>query len=152
AIYGITVQDMAMAGVPYPIIFETYYRSNPIYGPNEPPYEAARQVTATTPNIHDITLQNVTTTPSDPSLHASSIVGLPESCIRNVTLSNVSVDSGDFGIHLRHMTGAFANVTSTPHTPPPFVVQENVTVNTSGSTPSIGPTPPQAGQIACSAQ
>jgi hypothetical protein len=151
AIYGITVEDMVTYYVPYPLIFETYYRSHPIYGPSEPPYDVVPStgVTATTPNIHDITVQNFTATQSG---RASSIVGLPEKCIRNVTLSNVSIDSGDFGIHLRHMTGTFTGVTSTPAMPPPFIVQENVTVNTSGGTPSVGPTSPQPGQLACGLQ
>ena len=151
AIYGITVQDMGMTYVPFPLIVETYYRSYPIYGPSEPPYDVvpAAGVTVTTPNIHDITLQDIT---AKYSVHASSIVGLPEKCIRNVTLSNVSIDSGDYGVHLRHMTGTFAGVTSTPAMPPPFIVQETVTVNTSGGTPPIGPTSPQPGQIACGVQ
>ena len=51
------------------------------------------------------------------------------------------------------MTGTFTNVTITPPPPdPPFVVQENVTVATAGTTPPIPTTLPQAGQTACSAQ
>ena len=47
----------------------------------------------------------------------------------------------------------FTNVTSTPRpADPPFIVEENVTVATAGDTPVIPPTPPLAGQVACSAQ
>jgi hypothetical protein len=54
---------------------------------------------------------------------------------------------------LRHMTGTFTNVTITPTAPDsPFVVQENVAVTTAGTTPAIAATPPQSGQLACSAQ
>jgi hypothetical protein len=73
--------------------------------------------------------------------------------MHNITLNNVSVQTGSAGLSLRHMTGTFTNVTSKPPPPdPPFVVQENVTVATAGTTPAITDTPPQAAQIACSAQ
>jgi polygalacturonase len=158
AIYNITVQDLVMTYVQYPLYFTDYYDWYVIYGPVEPPYDPAQSVTATTPNVHDITLQNVTATGT---VNASAIVGLPEACIRNVTLSNVSVDSGldsttdphkqHYGIELRHMTGAFTNVTSKPPNGlMPFTVEENVTVTASGSTPPIAPTPPAPNQVACS--
>ena len=88
------------------------------------------------------------------------MVGLPEACIRDVTLSDVSIDSGDgsadksgrYGIELRHMTGTFTNVTSSPPDGlNPFTVEENVNVkDTSGST--LFTSGPQPGQIACSQQ
>jgi hypothetical protein len=157
AIYDITVQDMYVASASYPLVLETYYKTNTVYGLDN---DAALPVTATTPDIHDITLQKFTATKSatscaiepDSCTHASAIGGLPEKCIHNVTLSNVSIESGDTGLLLRHMTGTFTDVTSTPVSGDPFVVRENVTVNTFGSTPPIVNRPPNSNQVACSAQ
>ena len=77
----------------------------------------------------------------------SNIVGLAESCIKNVNLNNVSIQTSSLGMLLRHMTGTFTNVTSTPAPPnPPFMVQENVTVATAGTTPTITYTGPLNGR------
>jgi polygalacturonase len=147
-IYNIVAEDLVMTGVGLPIIFDAYYPG--LGGPNEPPYDRAAPITVTTPYVHDITIANVTATGATTQ---SVIVGLPESCMHNITLNNVSVQTGGAGLSLRHMTGTFTNVTSTPPSPDPaFVVQENVTVATAGTTPAITDTAPQAGQIACSAQ
>ena len=114
AIYDISVEDMGMALVQYPLVLETYYKTNTVYGLDNDPAQA---VTATTPDIHDITLQKVTATGTscvispENCTHASAIGGLPEKCIHNVTLSNVSIYSGDNGMLLRHMTGTFTDVT-----------------------------------------
>jgi polygalacturonase len=147
-IYNIVAEDLVMTGVGVPIIFDAYYPG--LGGPHEPPYDRAAPITATTPYVHDITIANVTAIGATTQ---SVIVGLPESCMHNITLNNVSVQTGSAGLSLRHMTGTFTDMTSTPPPPdPPFVVQENVTVATAGTTPAIPATPPQAGQIACSAQ
>jgi polygalacturonase len=147
-IYDVTVEDLIMNNVYLPIGISDYY---PAYvGPTEPPYQAAAPITPTTPYVHDITIENIAATGAGAQ---SVIEGLPESCIRNVTLNNVSIQTSSLDIALRHMTGTFTNMTSTPAPPnPPFVVQENVSVIISGTTPAITDTPPQTGQIACSAQ
>ena len=146
-IYDITAENLVMNAVYWPFSITDYYPGDT--GPTEPPYDPAQPITATTPYVHDITIQNVVATGATVQ---SDIVGLPESCIHNVTLNNVSIQTSGPGIDLRHMTGNFINVTSTPASPPPFVVQENVTVTTSGTTPAITDTPPQTGQTACGAQ
>ena len=141
-IYAIRAEDLVMNGVTLPLSISDYYPGSA--GPHEPPYEAAKPLTATTPYVHDILIQNVAATGATMQ---SRIVGLPESCIQHVTLNGVSIRSSSLGIELRHMTGTFTKVTSTPPAPnPPFVVQENVTVATAGTTP------PKTGQVACSAQ
>jgi hypothetical protein len=54
-----------------------------------------------------------------------------------ITTSNATA-----GFQLRNMTGTFTDVTITLHAgAPSFVVQENVTVTTAGSTPPIANTP-----------
>jgi polygalacturonase len=144
-IYGISVNHLVMTNVIWPLTIDAYYA--PI-GPN--PRGPAQPITPTTPYVHDITVQDLVATDA---LYQSLIQGLPESCIHNVTLNGVSIQTRSQGIDLLHMTGTFTNVTSTPPPPdPPFVVEENVTVTTAGTTPVIPATPPLAGQVACSLQ
>jgi hypothetical protein len=58
-------------------------------------------------------------------------------------LDDVKITTSGAGLQLRNMTGKFTNVTSTQSGgEPPFVVQENVTVATAGTTPAITNTPP----------
>ena len=134
-----------MNGVIYPINISDHYPGNAV--PHEPPYYPAEKITATTPTIHDIAIRNLVATGAR---MASIIAGLPESCIHHVTMNNVSIQTSSPGMELRHMTGTFTNVTITPPAPnTPFVLQENVTVATAGSTPAIPATAPQAGQTAC---
>jgi polygalacturonase len=147
-VHDITFKDAVMIGVSIPLMINAYYPA--LGGPSEPPYQAAQPITPTTPYVHDITIQNLAATGAN---SRSFIEGLPESCIHNVTLNNVNIQTSAAGVILRHMTGAFTDVTSTPAVPnPPFLVQENVTVTTAGTTPAIPTTPPQGGQTACSAQ
>ncbi len=100
---------------------------------------AAGSSSDTTPNIHDIWLQDVTANNASVD---SIILGLPESCIRNVTLNKVNIDSD--GLQLHHMTGTFTDVTSNPP-----VVDDNVTVKNADGTP-LYHRAPQPGQVACS--
>lgn len=143
----ISLTNIRMTNVALPLSINAYYPASG--GPTEPPYDPARPLTATTPHVHDITIHNFTATGATSQ---SIIEGLPESCIQRVDLSNVSIQTSNKGIALRHMTGGFIDVTSTPGSGGPFVIQENVTVDTAGTTPAITTTPPQSGQIACSAQ
>jgi polygalacturonase len=141
-IYGIRATHFVLSGVGWPIGIDAYYA--PI-GPD--PTGPAQPITATTPHVHDITVEDMIATGTRGQ---SYIRGLPESCIENVTLHDVNVESGQ-GIDLLHMTGTFINVMSVPLPPnPPFNVEENVTVTVGGTTPAIPSTPPLTDQIACS--
>jgi polygalacturonase len=141
-IYNIRVKHFVMTGVGWPIAIDSYYSA---VGPD--PRGPAQPITATTPHVHDISIQDLVATGGTGQ---SYILGLPESCILNVTLTDVNIQTTGLGIDLLHMTGTFNNVTSTPPPPnPPFDVEENVTVTTAGTTPAIAPTPPLAGQTAC---
>src|SRR5208282_2791562 len=138
--YNIWIENTTLTDVRQPLMISAYDPTGD--APAEPPYDPPQPVTPTTPNIHDVTIKNVTATgATEPSL----IVGLPESCIRNVVLDNVSITTSSAGLQLRNMTGMFTNVTSTlPSGDPPFVVQENVTVAAAGTTPTITNTPPES--------
>ena len=137
--YNIWLENATLTDVKQPLAISAYDRSSD--GAVEPPYDPPQPVTPNTPNIHDVTIKNMTATgATQPSL----IVGLPESCIRNVVLDHVSIATSSAGLQLRNMTGTFTNVTSTlPAGNPPLAVQENVTVTAAGTTPAITNTPPQ---------
>ncbi len=135
--YNIWVENATLTNVRQPLEISAYDRSGE--GRVEAPYDPPQPVTPTTPNIHDVTIKNMTATGAT---EASLIVGLPEACIRNVVLDNVRTTTSSAGLQLRNMTGMFTNVTSTPKAgDPPFVVQENVTVTTAGTMPSVTNTP-----------
>jgi polygalacturonase len=142
-IYNIVAENLTLTNVRQPLAINAYDPplGRSVDATDDPP----QAVTALTPNIHDITISGLTATGATA---ASLIVGLPESCIRNVRLSDVSIATGAAGIQLRNMTGAFTNVTSAPADgQPPFVVQENVSVATAGTTPVITNTPPLGSQV-----
>jgi len=140
-IYGISANHLVMTSVIWPLVIDFYYAA---IGPD--PRGPAQPITPTTPYVHDITIQDLVATGATGQ---SEIHGLPESCVHNVTLNGVNIQTSSQGIDLLHMTGSFTDVTSTPVPPnPPFVVEENVTVTTAGTTPVIPPTPPLAGQVA----
>lgn len=140
--YNIMVENMALTGPRRPLVIDAYDLGPD--APDEPPYDPPRAITPLTPNIHDITVSGVTGLTATGATEQSYIVGLPESCIGNVTLENVSITKSSTGVLLRNMTGTFKNVTSTLQAgKPPFVVQENVTVATAGTTPAITNPPPQ---------
>ena len=142
-IYGIHVNHFMMTGGNYPLAIDSYYSTT---GPDSS--GPAQPITPTTPHVHDITLQDFVATGVTGQ---SYIFGLPESCVENVTLNDVTIQTTNQGVDLVHMTGTFTNVTSSPGpSDPPFVVEENVTVATAGSTPPIPRTPPLAGQVPCS--
>ncbi len=135
--YNIVAQNLTLTNVRQPLVISAYDPA--VSGPVEPPYDPPHPITTLTPTIHDITISGLTATGATAE---SLVVGLPESCIRNVNLSNVSITGRGTGLRLRNMTGAFANVTSTlPNEDPPFVVQQNVTVTITGTTPAIRNTP-----------
>jgi len=137
--YNIWVENTTLTEVRQPLMISAYDPAGD--APAEPPYDPPRPVTPATANIHDVTIQDMTATgATQPSL----ILGLPEACVRNVTLNNMHVTGSSSGFQLRNMTGRFTNVTATPPAgEPPFVVQENVTVTTAGTTPPIANTPPE---------
>ena len=85
-VYNIMAQNLTLTSVRQPLVISAYDSS--VGGPVERPIDPPRAITALTPNIHDITISDVTATGATAE---SLIVGLPESCIRNVTLSNVSI-------------------------------------------------------------
>jgi len=134
-IYNIMAQNLTLTSVRRPLAISAY--DAPVVGPAEPPYDQPQAITAFTPNIHDISIAGLT---ASGAAAQSLIVGLPESCIRNVSLSDVHITGSGAKLRLRNMTGTFTSVTLSEDSP--FVVQENVTVTTAGTTQAIANTPP----------
>ena len=137
--YNIMVDNMTLTNARQPLVINAYSPASD--GPTEPPHDPPGAIAATTPNIHDITVSGLRATGAT---EESLIAGLPESRIRNVNLTNVNITTSNStaGFQLRNMTGTFTDVTITLHAgAPSFVVQENVTVTTAGSTPPIANTP-----------
>jgi polygalacturonase len=148
-IYNVLAEQLTLTSVRQPLAISAYDAA--VGGPVEPPDDPPQAITATTPNIHDISISDLTATGATAE---SFIVGVPESCIRNVNLSNVSIKGRSAGLRLRNMTGAFTNVTSIlADNAPPLVVQANVTVTTAGTTPAIAstlaPASPTAPMLPC---
>jgi polygalacturonase len=137
--YNILAQNMTLTGVARPLVISAYDLAAD--GSVAPPDDPPRPVTPTTANIHDITVRNLTATGATGT---SLIVGLPEACIRNVVLEKVSIAGDGAGLQLRNITGKFTDATVTPKAGNPgFLVQQNVTVATAGTTPAIAGTPSQ---------
>ncbi len=128
-IYNVALSNIRMTNVPLPLSINAYYPGSA--APNAPP--APITPTATTPYVHDISISGLTATGATGQ---SIIEGLPESCILRVSLSNVSIATSGKGLALENMTGTFSSVASSPSVP--FVVNENVTVAQTGSTPAFG--------------
>ncbi len=113
--------NLTMTNVGTPISFSAYYPSIPADGT-----DTAQPITATTPFVHDITIQNLTATGATGQ---SLFVGLPESPILGITMNNVNItQTKGSGMELRNVSGTFTNVTVTPASGTPFVVQENVSI------------------------
>ena len=145
-IYGVTLQNISMTNVPLPLSIQAFYPGSS--APNPPPLPITP--TATTPYVHDITINGLTATGATSQ---SVIEGLPESCILRVNLTNVSISTTNKGLALESMTGTFTNVTSTPANGPtvPFVVNENVSVTEAGTMPTFTNSGPGAA-VPCSSQ
>ena len=150
--YNITVRNMTLTNVALPITLYDYYPSSdgPIETNGSPStYDNPQQVTAITPNVHDITISGLTATGATSE---SLVVGAPESCILNVNLNDVNITTSNStaGFQLRNMTGTFTNVsiTDTHSGAPMYAVQENVNITGVGAqglttqvTPPLATTP-----------
>ncbi len=111
----INYSNITMQNVSNPIWISGYYPSIP--SDSDP----AQAVTATTPDYHDISVINVTSTGSPT---AGVIVGLPELPIMNFLMKDVSI-SANTGLEIRNATidteGTVVGVSSGPG----FIMQNN---------------------------
>ena len=145
-IYNVTLNNISMTNVALPLSIQAFYPGSA--APNPPP--APITPTASTPYVHDVNITGLTATGATSQ---SVIEGLPESCLLRVNLSNVSIATTNKGLALESVIGTFNNVTSTPLNGPsvPFVVNENVSIASQGSTPT-GLTSEPGTAVPCSSQ
>jgi polygalacturonase len=141
-IHDITVENMVATNVQQPILIYDYY---PAGGPPAPKTDLPQAIQPNTPTVYNIFVSGLTATGA---INQGIIAGVPESCIMNVVFNNVSIATsvsspsiGNGTFLLRNMTGTFTNVNMTStHSPTPipaWVVQENVQVTATGSTPGL---------------
>ena len=145
-IYDITLQNIAMTDVGLPLSLQAFYPASS--APNPPP--APIPVTATTPYVHDVTVENLT---ASGAASQSVIEGLPESCMLRMNLTDVKITTSNKGLALENVTGTFNDVTVVPGDAPttPFVVNENVAVTAEGTTSPIPLSSPGTA-VPCDAQ
>lgn len=145
-IFNVTLRNIVMTNVALPLSIQAFYPGSA--APNPPP--APITPTSSTPYVHDVTITGLTATGATGQ---SVIEGLPESCLLRVNLTNVSIATSNKGLALESVTGTFNNVTSSPASGPsvPFVVNENVSILSQGTTPT-GLTSSPGTAVACSSQ
>ena len=86
---------MTLTNVALPITLYDYYPANdgPVENLGNPAtFDNPQPITAITPNVHDITISDLTATGATAE---SLVVGVPESCILNVTLNNVNITASN---------------------------------------------------------
>ncbi len=145
-IYNVTLRNITMTNVALPLSIQAFYPGSA--APTPPPLPITP--TASTPYVHDVTITGLTATGATSQ---SVIEGLPESCLFRINLTNVSIATSNKGLALESVTGTFNNVTSTPANGPsvPFVVNENVSIASQGTTPA-GLSSGAGTAVACSSQ
>ena len=85
--------DLTMINVAHPILFSAYF-------PKIPASDSPYPITATTPNYHDITVENVVATGAS---DAGTIVGVPEKPLTGITFMNVTI-AAQTGVVVRNAT------------------------------------------------
>jgi polygalacturonase len=91
---GVYYTNLTMTNVKYPIYFSEYYPNIPSQS------DPAQPVTSSTPQYHDITVRNFTSTGST---YGGVIVGVPEMPLTNIHLENINISS-TVGIQVRNAT------------------------------------------------
>ena len=119
---AISYVNLAMTGVPTPILITAYYPKVPADG------DPAQPVTTTTPYYHDIDISNVTATGAD---QAGQVVGLPERPIQDLTLRAVQIASRT-GLIVRNAEIDATATTITPASGAPYLPQSGGEVHEEG--------------------
>ncbi len=119
----LTYRNITMENVKNPIFLSGYYPDNTIPAAGTDP---GQEVTDSTPNYHDITIENVTATGT--TNPAGKIIGVPELPMHDILLNGVSISSAPTGMWLRNLSITLSNVVIQPRSGPALVVQENVQI------------------------
>lgn len=111
----IAFRNISMDSVKYTILFSGYY-------PNIPDQaDSARPIISTTPYVHDILVENLTSTNTK---YAGLIIGRPEKFIDNVLLRNVTISSNS-GLTVRNATVEFIDSKIAAASGVPIIYQKN---------------------------
>lgn len=116
-ISDIVYRYIDMIGVTPAVAFTGYYPSLPKVDTPEP-------IGATTPRIHDILLDHVTSTGGQ---DAGYILGLPESAISNVTFDDVKISAAK-GMHLRNTVVILHNSAVDATEGPGFLTEDHAQI------------------------
>ena len=119
---NVLYRHLTMTNVKNAIIISGYYPHIPPVSPPDP----AQPITATTPNFHDITINDFVATGST---NAGNIVGLPEQQFTNITLQHVNI-TATTGLEVRNATLSVCDTTITATSGPSFIIEPNGIVNT----------------------
>lgn len=110
---GVTYSNITMNNVEYPIWISGYYPDIPSQT------DPAKAVTATTPDYHDISIMNLTSTGSP---YAGLVIGLPEEPIEHLVLKNVNI-AARFGLQIRNASIDTADMQMSVSVGAPYVFQ-----------------------------
>lgn len=125
-ISGVTYDHLAMTNVPTAIAITAYYPKVPADG------DPAQPVTATTPNIHDVVISNVSAVGSDV---AGQLVGVPERPLTAISLHNVNI-AATTGLTIRNATVTADDATKiTVQSGQPVILESNASYNGQASVP-----------------
>ena len=90
---NVRYSNLTMTNVAHPILFSAY-------SPSIPASDSPYPITATTPNYHDITVENLVATGAS---DAGTIVGVPEKPLTGITFMNVTI-AAQTGVVVRNAT------------------------------------------------
>jgi hypothetical protein len=116
---GITYDHLAMTNVSTAIGIAAYYPKVPADG------DPAQPVTSTTPNIHGVTVSNVTAIGSDV---AGQLVGVPEQPLSAISLKAVSI-AAKTGLTIRNATVTGDDTAITVDSGSPVILQSGASYN-----------------------
>jgi polygalacturonase len=114
----ITLRNVQMHGVDMALSVSAYYPDVPAVR------DAAQPITATTPHIHDVQIENLT---ADGVKTAGRFIGLPESPLRNISLSRVHIEA-ESGITWRDVSAQTSDLKVLVQHGPAWIEKEDAQI------------------------
>jgi polygalacturonase len=120
-VQNITVSNITMSGVKYPIDITSYYTTS-TWGTGINPQDPIQASNSLTPIWKNISISTLTSTMTTSDMYYSGsysgiIWGLPEQSVIGMTLTNVQISGNQYGLELDHVRSlTFSNVNVSPAT------------------------------------
>jgi polygalacturonase len=120
-VQNVTVSNITMTGVKYPIDITSYYTTS-TWGTGINPQDPYQAPTTTTPIWQNISISTLTSTMTTSDMYYSGsycgiIWGLPEEAVNGMTLTNVQISGAQYGLELDHVRSlTFSTVNISPAT------------------------------------